>query len=168
MSDSVFDFTKAHEQVVLTLRFEKPLSCMAVSNHLDTLGVVWDDDFGYMPRQDKIEPWQGTDICQVEFLELEFLPRYSGFPTQCRGLIFQFLFSALPPSSQTVFLHLLEKAKSSFSGQIEHLGNTLSIEQVRDLFQQFTLDLQEEFAESAGSEFLQRLILEFRYNQKAF
>ena len=160
MPDSPFDFSKAHELETVELRLLEAHPARVVADRLSTLGLVAEDEFCRLPREDRPQPWQSSDICHVSFFvggnDVRNLEE-----DECNLLRFEYLFASLPADLQDRFLHTVEAAHALLGGMLEHRGESVDRAQLRAAFDRYAADIRDEFAYEPGTDGLARLIYEF-------
>lgn len=157
--NSPFDLAKLHESETVTLHLPHPISAELVANFLASLGFETEDDFCFVPRLDRPPPWQAINIANADF---HLADATVDFDQPCDRVEFSCCFSALPPAFTAEFVRIVAAAAALLGGSLRHRDRPTDAEVLSAAFTGYARDIFEEIAEESGSEFLARMIEEFR------
>lgn len=162
---SGINLSKLHECESVSLRLPHSVNPDGILQSLSKMGFKACDDFCFLPRKDKVPPWQGEHVTTVTFY-LDDSEVHHDFDADddeeaahlCNRLVFDFLFATHPPAIADDFLKCLRSVHAELGGTLEHHGRIFSADEVERSFALYREDIWNELAEVPGSEFLAQFI----------
>jgi hypothetical protein len=150
------DLRKVHERELFDLIGLRVLSLADIQPALEALGFIFEDDFAYLKREDRVEQWQTEELVTCEFLAAgsEVYPDESDFDS----LRLSVLVASLPEEQVVRALHVVFDLADRVRLDVSHASRAVSRTAIPALVTDWTADLLGETGDICGSESVAILI----------
>lgn len=147
MTDQYQEF---HEEEVILLKSEKPLSLEVLREHLSKFKFEKIDDFFSLDRSDKVYPWQSIDIVSVKvYNNDEMLDLEDDMPWNI--LKFEYLFAGIPFHFIEKLFDIIFTLSKNLNLSVEHNSKRYNKNEFLELFKNYREEVCKVFGSEPGS-----------------
>jgi hypothetical protein len=146
----MIDLRKVHEQEVFELVGRRMITLAEVQPVLVAQGFVFEDDFAWLRRTDRVERWQTETLIDCHFLAQgrDVYPDESDFD----ALRFDVLVASLPQEQVVKALHLIFDMAVQIRLDVSHCSRAVCRVEIPALVTRWSEDILGETGDICGSE----------------
>ena len=143
-------YQEFHEEEVILLKSEKPLSLEVLRRNLAKFNFEKIDDFFSLNRTDKVYPWQSIDVVSVKVynndrkLDLEDDEPWN-------ILKFEYLFAGIPFHFTDSLFNIIFTLTGNLHLSVEHNSNLYNKDKLLELFNNYKEEVCKVFGDEPGS-----------------
>jgi hypothetical protein len=157
--------TNYHAKEAVSLKAAGATDRARLHKFLCQRGYRSEDEFYFLPRKDRCEPWQGSNLLTVD-VRMNGSPIYeteddvaAGESTSWNELILSYLLAYLPPANIALFVAEVAAVSIEFDLAIWLEGRQITSGELSDRLESIAKDLSDEW-DAPGSDTLAILIEE--------